>query len=262
MNMVDCFVAASAGSYSASTVRRMLFVHETHNVAGRQADEFEELYRDGWAARLAKSDDARLLWFMHQAHGTGAAYVFVTVTAVASVDVLDDLNGRLRAGDMKSWSADVDALRHSYVAKVLEPAPFSPLTAIDLSAVPAESETPADGNLALFMEDTAWPYRGSFDAYLEKAGTLYVKTLEVANQRPGGGLLDLVAAFIPRYGSGKHREIVLWQRVTNQAGLLPLFAREVPDAYKQPGSWMIDALDVRDQWESRLLRVSGWSPLT
>ena len=39
------------------------------------------------------------------------------------------------------------------------------------------------------------------------------------------------------------------------------FNREVPDAYKRPGSWMIDALEVRDQWESRLLRVSGWSPL-
>ena len=68
------------------------------------------------------------------------------------------------------------------------------------------------------MEDTAWPYRGSFDDYLAKAGTLYVKTLEMANARPGGGLLELVAAFIPYFGSGKHREIVLWQRVLESAG--------------------------------------------
>ena len=239
----------------------MLFVHETHYVAGKQADEFEDLYREGWAATLGKSDDARLLWFMHQAHGTGWAYVFVTVTAVESAAVIEDLNARMRAGDLKSWSADVDALRHRYEAKVLEPAPFSAMQTVDLSSIAIASDPPSDGNLPLFMEDTAWPYRGSFDDYLAKAGSLYVKTLEMANARAGGGLLELVAAFIPHYGSGKHREIVLWQRVNNPEGLLPLFAREVPDAYKQPGSWMIDALDVRDQWESRLLRVSGWSPL-
>jgi len=239
----------------------MLFVHETHRVAGKDADRFEELYRYGWAPTLAKSDDARLLWFMHQAHGTGWAYVFVTVTAVASSAALDDLNSRIHTGDLHSWYSEVDSLRHGLEAKVLEPASFSALQTVDLSTIPAESEEPADATLPLFMEDTAWPHRGEFDNYLAKASTLYVKTLEMANARPGGGLLELVAAFIPRFGSGKHREIVLWQRVNNQAGLLPLFNREVPDAYKQPGSWMIDALEVRDQWESRLLRVSGWSPL-
>jgi len=30
---------------------------------------------------------------------------------------------------------------------------------------------------------------------------------------------------------------------------------------KQPGTFMHDALEVRDQWESRLLRTSSWSPL-
>ena len=241
----------------------MLFVHETHRVAGKQEARFEDLYRE-WAALLAKGDDARLAWFMHQAHGTGNAYVFVTVTAVADSAALDDLNARRRAGgDLHALTAEIDSLRHGSVAKVLEPAPFSPLTEVDLSALPAVGACEsADGSLPLFMEDTAWPHPGRFDDYLAKAGTLYLETLRAANERMGGkGLLELVAAFIPRYGSGVHREIVLWQRVNNQAGLLPLFNREVPDAYKQPGSWMIDALEVRDQWESRLLRVSGWSPL-
>jgi hypothetical protein len=240
----------------------MLFVHEVHHVVGKQEQRFEDLYRE-WAAQLAKGDDARLLWFMHQAHGAGPAYVFVTVTAVASSAALDELNARRRAGgDLHALTAEIDSLRHSSVAKVLEPAPFSPLIEIDLSSVPVANEPPADGTLPLFMEDTAWPHPGRFDDYLEKARTLYIETLRAANERlQGKGLLELVAAFIPRYGSGVHREIVLWQRVGNQAGLLPLFNREVPDAYKQPGSWMIDALEVRDQWESRLLRVSGWSPL-
>jgi hypothetical protein len=239
----------------------MLFVHETHQVLGKQENRFEDLYRE-WAGVLAKGDDARLLWFMHQAHGTGRAYVWVTVTAVASSAALDDLNARRRSGDLHEWTAEMDSLRHGSVAKVLEPAPFSPLTEVDLSTVPSQSEPPPDGALPLFMEDTAWPHPGQFDNYLEKAGTLYLETLRAANERmQGRGLLELVAAFIPRFGSGVHREIVLWQRVNNQDGVLPLLNREVPDAYKQPGSWMIDALEVRDQWESRMLRVAGWSPL-
>jgi hypothetical protein len=239
----------------------MLFVHETHQVAGREADRFEELYRDGWASPLADTSDARLLWFMHQAHGTGLAYVFVTVTAVASEAALDDLAGRVRDGDLRAWQTEVDALRHVSDAKVLEPLPFSPLVEIDLASIASASNTASeDGGLPLFMEDTAWPHRGRYDDYLEKASTIYVELLRKAAER-GPSLLELVAAFSPRYGSGRHREIVLWQRVSRPDMLLPLLNREVPEAYRAPGTWMHDALEVRDQWESRMLRVAGWSPL-
>ena len=48
----------------------MLFLHEVHQVAGRREEEFEAVYRDGWMPSLAKGDDARLLYFLHHAHGT------------------------------------------------------------------------------------------------------------------------------------------------------------------------------------------------
>jgi hypothetical protein len=196
---------------------------------------------------------------MHQAHGTGLAYVFVSVTAVASPAALDDLHDRMRRGDLHAWAAEVDGLRHSSEAKVLEPTDFSPLRGVDLSSVPAASQTAAaDGSLPLFMEDTAWPHRGRFDDYLEKAGSLYVDTLAKAGKH---GMLELVAAFTPRFGSGRHREIVLWQRIIRPEAVLHLLNREVPPEYQVPGTWMHDALDVRDQWESRMLRVASWSPL-
>jgi hypothetical protein len=238
----------------------MLFVHETHRVAGREADRFQELYREGWAAPLAAGDDARLLWFLDQAHGTGPAYSFVTITAVASAAALDDLNERVRRGDLRTWAAEVDALRHESVAKVLDPLPFSPLSDLDLDTVRAVADPHRSGNLPLFMEDTAWPHRGRYDDYLERAGTLYVDTLARAAEH-GVDILELVAAFSPRYGSGRHREVVLWQRVGRPELLLPLFAREVGPQHRAPGTWMHDALEVRDQWESRLLRVAPWSPL-
>jgi hypothetical protein len=54
---------------------------------------------------------------------------------------------------------------------------------------------------------------------------------------------------------------VLWQRVLFPERLPALFTRDLPAAVKQPGTWMHDALAVRDDWESRLLRTATWSPL-
>jgi hypothetical protein len=55
---------------------------------------------------------------------------------------------------------------------------------------------------------------------------------------------------------------VLWQRVTEPERLLGLLYTEIPVKHRSPGTWMHDALRVRDDWESRLLRTTAWSPLT
>ena len=47
---------------------------------------------------------------------------------------------------------------------------------------------------------------------------------------------------------------MLWQRVDFPERLPALFTRELPAHVKGPGTWMHDALEVRDDWESRLLR--------
>ena len=60
----------------------MLFVHETHEVVGLKEDEFETLFRTGWMPMLAEGDDARLLWYMNHAHGSGPPYNVVTITGV------------------------------------------------------------------------------------------------------------------------------------------------------------------------------------
>ena len=233
----------------------MFVVHETHQVAGKEAERFWELLRDGWSK---PPDDLRLLWALEQAHGTGPAYTFVTLFGATSLDAVASLDERVKRGDLRSWWTELDSLRHTATAKVLVPTEFSSMAELDLSTAPMPGDEDLGPDLPLFMEDTAWPHRGRFEDYLEKAGTLYLETLQRAGRH---GLLDLVAAFTPRFGSGRRREIVLWQRVTRPEGLLPLFNREVPPEYRAPGTWMHDALEVRDQWESRLLRVAPWSPL-
>jgi hypothetical protein len=206
---------------------------------------------------LTEAGDARLLWYLHQAHGTGPSYTVVTITGVASASASAALGERLRTGDLRELAAATDAHRHEHSAKVLTPVEWSPLCDIDLSTVPTKalSHPPV-----LFMEDTAWPYRGRLDDYLAKAGDLYVATLERAAST-ARGTLELVGAFVPAFGAGRHREVVLWHRVSQPDALLRLLTREVPPEHRAPGTWMHDALDVRDRWESRLLRTTEWSPL-
>jgi hypothetical protein len=235
----------------------MLFVHEVHAIAGGTADEFEAFYREGWLPALAGTDGARLLWYLHQAHGTGPAYRVVTITAVASTDAWGELVERTSTGDLREWARTVDALRHDLQAKVLQPVPWSPLQEVDLGTVPTSGERTQH----VFMEDTAWPFRGRLDDYLEQAGTLYVDTL-ARSAAAGRAILELVGAFQPVFGTGRHREVVLWQRVARNEALVPLLTREVPAEHRAPGTWMHDALGLRDQWESRLLRTAAWSPLS
>jgi hypothetical protein len=233
-----------------------LFIHEVHQVAGAKEDEFDTAYREGWMPTLAKTPDARLLWFMRLAHGSGAAYTVVTVTGVSSARAWGDLDQRLRTGDLRDWADEVDAMRHGSTAKILAPLPWSPLQEIDLSSVPTDGE---EHEPTIYMEDTAWPFAGGLSKYVAKAGTLYQDTLK-SSSRSGRSILEMEAAFQPLLGTAHRTEVVLWQKVVDQQMLLHLLGHDTPPDKKVPGTWMHDALAVRDQWESRLLRTVIWSP--
>ena len=233
----------------------MLLLHEVHRVRGAREDEFEKAYREGWLPELAKGDDARLLYFMHLAHGSGRAYTVVTITGVRDGAAYERLARRIQNGELRSWARDVDQHRHVVTGKVLLTVPWAPQI-VELDDVPIE---PQDHELTLFMEDTAWPHEGMLEEYLEAARTHYAPS--IAEGR-GRGILELLTVFQPAWGSGPHTEVVLWQRVTDHDRLKNLLLTEVPPEYRAPGTWMHDALRVRDDWESRLLRTTSWSPLS
>jgi hypothetical protein len=118
---------------------------------------------------------------------------------------------------------------------------------------------PSDGRehgLTLYMEDTMWPYEDKFQAYIDRCGQVYSRSLDHPDP-----LLSIEAAFQPALGSHRRREVSLMQRVHNPDGLLRLLQTEIAPEYRRPGTWMHDALELRDQWTSRLLRTSSWSPL-
>ena len=86
----------------------MLFMHEVHKVRGRAEDEFEAAFRDGWMAMLGAGDEARLLWYANQAHGSGPAYTVVTVTAVRDGAAWERLAVRIQKGALRQWMRELD----------------------------------------------------------------------------------------------------------------------------------------------------------
>jgi hypothetical protein len=231
----------------------VLFMHEVHKVRGRAEDQFEAAFRDGWVPILGAGDDARLLWYTNHAHGSGPAYTVVTVTAVRDGGAFERLALRVQKGDLKQWMRELDELRHDVEAKMLVPLPWSPLQDVDFDEVPVDGR---EHELTLYMEDTMWPYEDRFLDYIDRCGEVYAKRID----RPEP-LLTIEAAFQPAFGSHLRREVALMQRIHQPDGLLKLLQTEIAPEQRAPGTWMHDALELRDQWTSRLLRTSSWSAL-
>lgn len=231
-----------------------LFVHEVHRVRGRGEESFEAAYRDEWMPALSEDDGARLLWYCNHAHGSGPAYNVVTITAFRDAAAWERLADRLQRGDLRPWLRGLDEMRHGTTAKLLRLVEWSPLQDLDLAAVPTDG---AEHELSIYMEDTGWPAAG-LDDYTGFWGRTYypMLTSRPVEQR----LLDIAAVFEPAFGAGRRKEAILMQKVVDTAQLQHLLTHETPAEYKAPGTFMHDALEYRDEWESKLLRTSSWSP--
>ncbi len=235
----------------------MLFVHETHQVIGRHASEFEDLYRTEWMPRLAHADDARVLWYLNHAMGSGPAYQVVTVTAVTDGAAWESLADRMLGGDLAGLRARLDSCRHRADGKLLFPVEWSALQAVDLDQVPTDGR---EHELSVYMHDTGWP-DAPLDDYIELWDEDYWRFMrDIPAERQ---LLDIVACFQVAHGSGRRPEAILMQKIMSIEALGHLLTSvEDYDPDTWPGSYMAKGLEIRDQWESKLLRTSAWSPLS
>jgi hypothetical protein len=234
----------------------MLFMHEVHSVRGELEQEFEATYRDGWMTLLAEADDARLLWYFNQAHGSGPAYNVVTVTAVRDGEAYHRLAERMRSGDLLDWSRAVGDMRHQVDGKMLVPVYWSALQEVDLDTVPTDG---AEHELSLYMEDTGWP-TAPLDDYIEFWDDEY---FQIMREMPADRrILEIEACFQVAFGTHRRPEAMLMQKILNYGLLMGLISEpEDYDPGEWPGSYMHGGLRYRDQWESKLLRTSAWSPL-
>ena len=232
----------------------MLFVHEVHKVAGKAAARFEGAYRHGWMPTLAESFDARLVWYFDLAHGSGLAYRVVTVTAVRDGAAWARLAERMASGDLQSWARDLDGLQHESVGRIMAPLEWSPSLG-SLEDIPTD---PNEHEPTIYMEDTMWPFPGKVQDYIQAAEDVYQQALSAEGSQVQMHI-ELALQSMP--GAGRYPEITLMQKLSSLPPLIRLLTHDIPAAVVQPGSWMHEALEFRDQWQSRLLRTAVWSPL-
>lgn len=231
----------------------MLYMHEVHEVVGAKQAEFESAYREGWMPALAQDGDARLLWYFNHAMGSGPSYHVVTITGIRDGDAWDRLTARMIKGDLRDWVRGVDELRYRATGKMLQPVRWSPIQDVDLESVPTDG---SEHELSIYMEDTGWP-DVPLDDYTDYWNDSYFQIMSALPNQ----LLDIQACFQTGIGSHLRPEAMLMQKIINLEVLrLLLTSTEEYDPNEWPGSYMHGALKLRDQWESRLLRTSKWSP--
>jgi hypothetical protein len=234
----------------------MLFMHETHRVIGRHASAFEDLYRHGWMTELARGNDARLVWYLNHAMGSGPAYQVVTITAISDGTAWEELAQRMLGGDLSELTANLDAFRYEVEGKLITPVYWSALQELDLATVPTDG---SEHDLSVYMQDTGWP-DAPLDDYIGLWDHDYWQFMRQIP--PDQKLLDIQACFQVAHGSGIRPEAILMQKIMNFSTLGHLLTSvEEYDPTTWPGSYMAKGLELRDQWESKLLRTSTWSPI-
>ena len=202
---------------------------------------------------------ARLLWYTNHAHGSGLSYNVVTITGIADGAAWESLARRTQTGDLRPWMRELDNLRHEVTGKILLP----------VAVVAAAGGGPGD-RAHRRCDPSAEPVHGGHRLALCPAGRLHPllgrDLLPAAVQGASEmRILDIQACFQVAHGSYKRREKRCCGRrsddANNYAALVHLLTTDIPPEHRGPGSYMFDALKYRDQWESRLLRTSDWSPL-
>jgi NIPSNAP protein len=228
----------------------MIYVHEVHEVVGGRMEEFGEAIRSEWRPLLEAEGDARLLWFWHLTHGTGASYQAVSITAVRDWATWGRLVERGHADPrFRDWQRRVWTLRREVTAKILRPVAWSPLADVDLAA--AAPDRTVDGP-AMYLHDTGWPFSGKLDEYVEALGSVFYPQTRRAR------MISVAACWTVAPGTGRHHEVVLLQRIEDWDQFSRLLTRGELGA--QRGGWMEEGLRYRDRWESKLLRCAAWSP--
>ena len=221
----------------------MIYVHEVHDVAGGKMDAFGEAMRTEWRPLVEDGGRARVLWFWQLAHGTGASYQAVSITAVRDWQtwgaIVDDTRFR-------GWQRRACEVRREVTAKVLLPTAWSPLR-VDDASPPRASGAPA-----MYLHDTGWPFTGKLEDYVEALGSIFYP--QTRNAR----MISVAACWTVAPGTGRHHEVVLLQRIEDWEQFSRLLTRGEQGA--QRGGWMEEGLRYRDRWESKLLRCAEWSP--
>ena len=189
--------------------------------------------------------------------GSGPAYEVVTITALRDGAAWEELARRMLAVTSPPWPTELDSCRHEVEGKLLLPVYWSALQEVDLDDGAHRRRVPTTCRST--CRTPGGPMRLSTTT--SSSGT--TDYWQIMRQTPPDEkLLDIQACFQVAHGSGIRPEAILMQKVMSFPTLGRLLtSAEEHDPTTWPGTYMAKGLEVRDQWESKLLRTSAWSPL-
>ncbi len=230
----------------------MFFVHEVHSLTNGSADAFEATLRDRWMPALAREDGTRLVWCVRSMPGAIAAPELITLTAVADGAALERLGERVRTGDLRDDAEALAAGRRRVTRRIYAPLElFNPLQ-LDLDAFSGE---PGDGPSEMYIHDFVPPRIGKQRAYEAAMRDAFLRMIEQE-----GIPIVIWAGLETVAGGGSVPESLMISHIQTPAAAMNLFWHANPREAIQPGTWLYEALQVRDTWRSRLVRSVAWSP--
>jgi hypothetical protein len=229
----------------------MILLHQVHSLRPGAGPEFEEITRDQLLP-LTASGTSRFAFY---AVPTGVALhqdEVITMIALEDGSALGRFSERVRSGDLTNTANRLAMLRTDVATRLLKPLDYDP-SQLRLEDIPSASNHKPSVS---YMHDFVPPVIGQNRAYVDMMREHYMALTETE-----------LSGVVLRYswetvwGGGPVPEMFNLSEIRSPGALLQLVGKEIPGEYKQIGSWMWDALSVRDRWTTRLLRSATWSPI-
>ena len=230
----------------------MLFLHQIHQLPVGGSPLFEAQVRDRWLPAVAEVAGARLAWYGMSSAAARWSDEAITITALEDPSALDRFATELRDGDLRSLAEEVAVTRVSVETRLMSPIDYDPWP-FAFDQIPTE---PQDGPQVAYMHDFVPPVRGQMRGYVDMMRERYL----ALSEKELSGVV-LLASWQTVSGGGPLPEMFNLSVIRDVDALVQLVAHEIPRELKEMGSWMWEALAVRDRWTTRLLRSATWSPV-
>ena len=229
----------------------MLILHQLSRVASHNREQFEQLHRDQWLPSVAQIGSCRFAWYAMATPLARRTDEVATITVIPQDDV-DEFFAAVRSGSLAALASEISALRDSVETRLMRPIDYDPWARSGVE-IPAE---PVFGPTATYMHDFVPPCDGQMNAYSDMMRDKY---MALTDADLSGVVLRMSWQTVA--GGGPVPEMFNLSEVLDLDMLQALFVHDVPREQKAMGTWMWDALAVRDQWTTRLLRCAEWSPV-
>ncbi len=230
----------------------MLALHQIHRVRPGRDASFESLVRDRWLPAVATIDGCRFAWYATATPIARHSDEVATITIMRDGTALDGFLTEVRGGRLTSLAKEIRDHRSGSETRMMLPIDYDPWTRSGVE-VP---DTAQDGPVVAYMHDFVPPEIGQMRGYASMMRDRYMALTE---KDLSGVVLRTSWQTVP--GGGPLPEMFNLSEIRDVGMLNALLVHEIPREQKAMGSWMWEALAVRDRWTTRLLRCASWSPV-